>query len=363
MIESPFLNVLRGVIGNRPVDPEVAKVLEALGQSDEFRYLTEQGYVLSIASGRVAQATLGKVAFGDRIARFADIASMKDRARLAQVFHDYGDDFAEFVNRVNPRAWRTMTEAYGTTVPGQVAEAFLKERMALASGNIDEAMAAFDAVRPAALSGPDGETIWQAFRDSFRHTSEQAFATHFFRVNRGWLERTLNHPFLGLYPLSYMYGKVLPEFARFLFLRPFGLNAPLLGIDAYHRVQQTVAAVVANDPDLRKTFEENPEFGYFVAMLIPGDPANLTVRAPGWARHIAENVAEGQPVTPGMVTDELADSAGYALGGLKYSIDIFSEAAESGRNIGEDLFFRLDKAAKEFDGMYPSALPRPTPNP
>ena len=72
-----------------------------------------------------------------------------------------------------------------------------------------------------------------------------------FKTDRSWLERSLNHPYFGLYPLSYMWGKILPEMLEFLLFRPFGFKAPLVAADLVHTMYQHTMNRIENDPELR----------------------------------------------------------------------------------------------------------------
>jgi len=115
-----------------------------------------------------------------------------------------------------------------------------------------------------------------------------------FRTDRGWLERSLNHPFFGLYPLSYMWGKVLPELVEFLVFRPFGVPAPLVGLNTVHNVYQAVMEQQAYDPELRKYLADNEPALRAIAMLVPGVPWDLPVNSPLFLRRISEAVATQQ---------------------------------------------------------------------
>jgi hypothetical protein len=202
-----------------------------------------------------------------------------------------------------------------------------------------------------ALPGKAGEMVLQAFKDSMREASNRAFRTHFFTPQRGWLERTLNHPYLGLYPLSYMWGKVLPEFARFLIKRPFGVRAPLVGLANLERVQQAYLGALADDEEFSKFISENEDTIYFANLLFPGNPLNLTVNAPAWARHIGEDVQKGREVTLNTATREIADSTSYAFGPA-YDTTQAAKVASDLTDIGEDIFANLEKVARQYDGMF-----------
>ncbi len=356
IVESPFFNLLRGV-RKRIVDPETAKVYDELADLPDFKYLSEAGYTLNIAGSTEVGRTItaNNTLIGKALSKVPNVKAFKERARVAQVFHEHGASFEEAVNSINPKLWKTMTEAYGTTDARLIADNFIRERMALTSGDLDEALRTFDAAKPI-LNGHDEETVWQAFRESFRQSSEQAFKTHYFNPTRGFLERTINHPYLGIYPASYMWGKVLPEFARFLVKRPFGLNAPLVGIEAYQRVQQTVIASLAQDPDLNKWVQDSNNGGalYLVDQMLPGTPANLPANAPAWARHLSQDLAGNKKIDPQtFVTREAGDTFANSVAGPVRSAKTFLGAAGDIGDLTGDLFHNLSNAAAQLDAAYP----------
>jgi hypothetical protein len=151
-----------------------------------------------------------------------------------------------------------------------------------------------------------------------------------FRTERSWLERSLNHPYFGMYPLSYTWGHVLPELVEFLVFRPFGVPAPLVALDSVHHIYQAVMEQQAYDPELRKYLADNEPALRAIAFLVPGVPWDLPVNTPLWLRRIAEGVAtqnqrmldgktnkDGSParIDPGKIDvgKIVTDTAGYAL--------------------------------------------------
>ena len=142
-------------------------------------------------------------------------------------------------------------------------------------------------------------TVMDGIENQIRHESQ---LVHFFNTERNLAERTLNHVFFALYPTSYMFGKVLPEYARFLFatrtkslggmiLTPydkilklasggkFSLKAwtdfaPLVGFNAAYKVRQMLINEMSqnNDP---KAYD--PLMFMLTNTIIPGLPTDITV--------------------------------------------------------------------------------------
>jgi hypothetical protein len=120
--------------------------------------------------------------------------------------------------------------------------------------------------------------------------ASDAKATIHFRGRRSWLERSLNHPFIGMYPLSYMYGKVLPELVEFLMFRPFGIQnaAPGWAASITSKMYQSFMNQQESDPELRQFLHENEPALRTLSMFIPGVPWDLPVNAPLALRRITE---------------------------------------------------------------------------
>lgn len=138
----------------------------------------------------------------------------------------------------------------------------------------------------------DEQRAWEAARIAFLRAEDQAHSTAFYRRSRSWFERSINHPYLGLYPASYMWGKVLPELTRFLVRRPFGLKAPLGGLMMANHVWRNVQMQVETDEELRKWLEEHPETIRFFTLMVPGTPWEIPVNAPLAIRRASEEYAE-----------------------------------------------------------------------
>ena len=107
-------------------------------------------------------------------------------------------------------------------------------------------------------------------------------------------ERTINHPFLGFYPYSYMFKKILPEMVQFLFKRPFGAMAPGAGYQAYAHVRDYVEHQVETDYFFRKTLEDNNEVAFLVSQLFPGLPWDIAAVPPAYLRNIVLSTAGGR---------------------------------------------------------------------
>jgi hypothetical protein len=168
---------------------------------------------------------------------------------------------------------------------------------------------------------PDEWRILSAARYMMGASEDAAHKTHYFSRSRNLLERSVNHPYLGYYPASYMWGKVVPELVNFLIREPFGVRAPMWGYTMAGHVSQAIQMQFATDPDFRDWVEKHPEMIRFVMMMLPGTPWDIPVNMPAWMRHVAEaeaqntiRTARGEAPQHADVLHEVADTASYAFG-------------------------------------------------
>jgi hypothetical protein len=149
------------------------------------------------------------------------------------------------------------------------------------------------------------ETIFRAFKKVYSEALDQANKTTYFSSNRSFFERSINHPFLGFYPYSYMFKKVLPEMTNFLFKKPFGAVAPGAGFQAYRHVRDYVENKIETDYSFRKLLENNADVSFFVSQLFPGVPWDISAMPPSWLRSIARSTAGGGDKNYNILVDML----------------------------------------------------------
>jgi hypothetical protein len=135
---------------------------------------------------------------------------------------------------------------------------------------------------------------WQAITGLFaladKTASDEAFRVHFFNPYRSAFERSINHPLLGVYPVSWAY-KAAREWVRFLYEnRTFnGLRlgmAPAVAMNSIVRAQN-VAFAQSNPSDLETYIGTTGPFGsafMIFNLILPGDwstipfPMSRTIR-------------------------------------------------------------------------------------
>ena len=213
-----------------------------------------------------------------------------------------------------------------------------------------------------AVFHPDEHRIFQAARTSMQLAEDEAFTTHYFKRGRSFLERSINHPYLGLYPASYMWGKALPELVRFLVAKPFGVNAPLWGLAQAINVWEGISLQLNTDTDLREMVEGEhaKEFIRFFQMMLPGSPVDIPVQAPAWMRNSIRTIADmkgrqeaGLEVQPPDVIDNLARSGSYSMNPLTWieTMTGVGEEVRQGIANAPDIFLDLQNDPVNVQGV------------
>jgi len=118
-----------------------------------------------------------------------------------------------------------------------------------------------------------------------------------------------------------MWGKVLPEMARFLVHRPFGLKAPLGGLALATNVYNSVQMQLQTDGgELADFVKAHPETVRMLGLMTPGIPWDIPMNMPLFARRLQEVAqentqlrAEGKPTKPFDAAGTVADSVLYSV--------------------------------------------------
>lgn len=225
------------------------------------------------------------------------MAQLRDDIQKSPLAHDIGlrsiQPLEQAVTRADAAvkagkaAGASPAEMRALRATARDAKAALKEAKE-AGGRLDPEMRAFFDQMAEAAKRPEPRAMWDmdeklmfdmARNGHMRATNAAKSIVHF-RPERSWLERSLNHPFFGMYPLSYMYGKVLPELVEFLMFRPFGQKAPGLAMSVTNRMYQSFMNQQEHDPELRQFLFENEPAMRTLSMYVPGVPWDLPVNAP-----------------------------------------------------------------------------------
>ena len=118
---------------------------------------------------------------------------------------------------------------------------------------------------------------------------KDAYRLQYFAQERSMLQRSINHPMFGIYPASYMWGKIAPEMIQFIAQRPFGVRTGAM-LDNMLMAQRSVALQREMDPEFDKKIEEvghNAAFSWLGYML-PTLPWDINSGFPAWSRALAK---------------------------------------------------------------------------
>jgi hypothetical protein len=140
-----------------------------------------------------------------------------------------------------------------------------------------------------------------------RRLEDETYRLQNFARDRTLFERSINHPFFGLYPASYMWFKIMPEMVRLLAKEPFGLRTGALAY-AFADVQKDIAIQREFDPEFEAmlTKQDRNAFLWMLSYMLPATPDSIPASFPPWARDLA-----GQGLA-----NEAAAKAGRPVKGL-----------------------------------------------
>ena len=167
----------------------------------------------------------------------------------------------------------------------------LAEEARKAAGSLDTIEALSSASYSLLTNHGAEEQLYRAFEHVYEKALKEANKITYFDPERTVFERTINHPFLGFYPYSYMFKKILPELINFLFKKPFGMNAPGAGFQAYMHARDYFENQMETDYTFRKFMEDNSEVAFMVTQLFPGVPWDISALPPAYVRKIATSLA------------------------------------------------------------------------
>jgi hypothetical protein len=141
-------------------------------------------------------------------------------------------------------------------------------------------------------------TAYGVFQDSMIRGTRIADKYQYFSQYRTWFERSINHPFLGIYPYSYMTQKAIPMMLTILFKpRIAGQVRPLLGLTTYLRFKDYLAMETASNEGFMNDLVKNRALWYFVNMSLPATPENMGFSMPSFIRKgFLTPAASNQPI-------------------------------------------------------------------
>lgn len=225
--------------------------------------------------------------------------------------------------------FKAYAQMYQNTTSAQARQG-MNARQAAAAAKAEKV---FEGITPEVHRGPaavfdvDQFRMFEAARVALQRAEEEAFRVHYYKRGRTLLERSINHPYLGLYPASYMWGKVLPELMRFLVKKPFGIDAPFAGMQMANHVWEAIQLELNTDDGTVAEFVKDfPEALRFLQLMVPGTPWDIPVNLPAWTRRTSQAVWTGkEPDLPSAISDTVM----YAFGPGRAPADLSEFAGDA----------------------------------
>lgn len=123
------------------------------------------------------------------------------------------------------------------------------------------------------------------FTDAMIRGTRRANKYQFFSSYRSWFERSINHPFLGIYPYSYMTQKAIPWMLKMMFAPKIaGHIRPGFGYINAMRLQEALIVDANTDRGFMTSIAEARPLWYALNIMVPATPTNLGFAAPYWLR-------------------------------------------------------------------------------
>jgi hypothetical protein len=255
------------------------------------------------------------------------VRSEKEIARDIMSDKFAADEFVDLLNRAAPGKLEELAIHYGVSDAKGAVQLLLEEYMIHSdpirlAEYVAETGAKVRGLVSKELVGKMGAEEAQALADAVVGAYEVAILkgsraadkAQYFASQRTWLERSLNHPFLGIYPYSYMTQKVIPMMMRLMFLtpNPFGtgrLVMPGLGYAKYQNFLEYANNRANSDETLLDQILQQDAVLYVFSTLLPATPDNIGFSGPSWLRRgFIQPALRGQALTPGQIAPTLTEA-------------------------------------------------------
>jgi hypothetical protein len=250
----------------------------------------------------VETATTFKKRVQNRIKPWFSIENVRKEKEIARdIMSDKfaANEFLDLLDKAAPGKLEELAIHFGVNNPNDVAQLLLEEYM-IQSDPIRFAQHVADnglTVRRLVskeLVEKMGEKAAQELADAVVGAYEVALLkgsraadkAQYFASQRTWLERSLNHPYLGIYPYSYTTQKVIPMMMRLMFLTPGPgrIVMPGFGFAKYQQFLEYANNRMNSDPTLLDKLVQNDALLYVVSTLLPATPDNIGFSGPAWLR-------------------------------------------------------------------------------
>lgn len=263
------------------------------------------------AAVNVATAVEASPSFKNRVANIIrplwkketySIQGVKDAKEVARnIMTDQfaAREFISLLEEVAPGKLSKLAEHYGVTNADQAIELLLADYLIQADpvqfAKYIKSQSGFarslsaKALRDGGIPAKEAEDIAAAtiaaFEIAIQRASRAADKSQYFASHRSWLERSLNHPFLGLYPYSYMTQKAIPSLLRVMFAPRFGDTImPGVGYASWEKLTEYVDNQVNTDQNLISQIIQDDALLYLFTTLSPLSPDRSGFSMPAWLR-------------------------------------------------------------------------------
>lgn len=220
-----------------------------------------------------------------------DILKEKEIARDIMADRFAAEEFIAALNQTYPEIMPKMMQHFGVsssedalrllleesiikTDPGLLAKRIADEMPTMVGLSVkaltDGGMALVDAQR---LVG----TFTGVWSTQLLKGTRKADTLQYFATQRSWFERSINHPYLGVYPYSYMTRKAIPGMMRLLFLTPGpnGKILPLTGLNAWGDIVEWADNRSNTDSTFLDSLAVDDAFLYVLQTVIPVTPDSM----------------------------------------------------------------------------------------
>jgi hypothetical protein len=209
-----------------------------------------------------------------------------------------------------------------------------------------------------------------AYETALLRGSRAADKAQYFSSHRTWLERSLNHPYLGIYPYSYMTQKAIPGLLTLMFKTPVGKNvyAPALGYYTWSKVVEEVNNSLNSDRGLISEIVKNDALLYLLTTLLPVTPDGMGFSLPAWLRRgVIQPGMRGDELTPGALAPTLTEivsqlGRGTVLGQTRTVLEGF-QSIQDITQVNQNITGVIEQAAPTIQRLTQQELGQETRNP
>jgi hypothetical protein len=307
------------IVQGRAAKNTIAVASQAKGfRAGIARWFSSKKGLLSIKDVRMAKEAARDLMTDKFAAReFIDLFEQAAPGKLNELALHYGFTSAEDVVQSLMSEYIMMSRpdllakhiAENSTIARSLTAAAVKDGMK--ESYIKSGMTAAKAEQLAAKNAADlANTVMGAYELAITRAGRAADNAQYFSSQRTWLERSLNHPFLGLYPYSYMTRRAIPWMMRIMFLTPGpkGIIMPAFGYHNWMKIVEWTQNRTNSDSSVVDQLIQNDALMYVLNTLLPVTPDSMGFSAPAWVRRsVVQPALRGKALTPGELAPGLSE--------------------------------------------------------